>query len=516
MYDVPEGYKDMVTSPDRQVDIYMSMGFYIDNTAADDITGISGGDGLPFSNTAQLTNAVYSVDEGLATFEGDGIPTAESAGMKAPPLQMDPTVQAGLWSSAVSDASGNIDYTVIIALSGVHSSALTLYTSGAEIVAGTATFDDGETTHTAQLTRDEGNGNAAVLERFSFSTITVHITKISEAYEHIKLAEIEFGNSKTIGLEQLAGEINYIEEIDPLQIGLPMNELDFDLLNINGDYDQDNPNSKYSRLEIGNPIALSMTVSEGGTRTTVPIGTFVIGEKHATDLRMSVVAYDTRFLLTQIYTPWSISTSEDLGTAISTLLAGLDIACSVDPAVNQIYPAEAHTFSADSAILDDIQAIAQAYGLAILPGRDGQLMIKADFPSDDYGAIPVDTMISWPLASQMKRYNFIDVGYGQGQHYTRDLRDSANTARQVLSIYNPLIISETMAQAAADRIEARIYAVAMRMEWMGDPALTIYDTTGVYSRWTQGGTPAQYKPIKRSMRYNGMLSEETTFVKGPL
>jgi len=514
MYSAPAGYSDIQEYPFRSEGVYMSMGVYIDNTAADDITAITA-DKLPMSNVAQLTNAIYQLADGLATYEAEGIPTGLSAGMQAPPIALSDAQEYGLWSEDISDGNGDIDFSFTIRLSASHTSALTIYTSGPNITEGTVLFSvgDGEP---VEESLDPHTGYATASGSFTFDTITVNITGIDAPYCHVRVAEIEFGDSVTIGMDQLANQVTFIDEIDPLQIGLPMQELDFDLINISGDYDEDKPNSLYSRLAIGNPINLSYTLAKGRDRVTIPMGRFVIGERGSKNNCVSVTAYDVRWRLLNMYNSWSIDPSIDLATSINAILTALDVAHTIDAGVSEIYPMAAYTFSTDTSVLDDLHRIAQAYGLTILPDRGGTVVISQDFVTEDYGDLPVQNQISWPEASQLNKYNAIDVIYGtEGNldHYFLAQPLPAYTARSVITINNRLVVTLAQAQAIANRIMSRLYAKAIKVKWLADPALDLYDQVGVFSQWTQGETAEVFKAIKREITYNGILTEETTFVR---
>ena len=87
MLSMPSEYLDAIRASTRQIDAYLAVGINIDQTAADDITSITVTDSLPMSNKGQLTDAIYIIQDGLATFERYGITTAISAGMVAPPLK---------------------------------------------------------------------------------------------------------------------------------------------------------------------------------------------------------------------------------------------------------------------------------------------------------------------------------------------------------------------------------------------------------------------------------------------
>ena len=509
MYYAPTGYDDAVSNEYRVETIVMSLGLYIDNTTADDLSDVDGSS-LPMSNDFQLVDSRYDLDDNLATYEADGIPTAINAGMIVPPLESDSRVNTGWWSSALSDADGNISFSAEVTFSASHTSALTIYTAGPNILAGTVVFSDNGTEEEVEL--DCHQGYAVASGNFTYDSFTINITEIDAPYKHIRITEFEFGDSVTISPAKLANEITFIDEIDPLQQGMPLRELDFDLINVNGDYDEDNPNGRYDRLAIGNPITLSYVIMSSARQYTIPMGRFILAEKGTNGNCMSVVAYDTRWFLAQMYNPWNLSTGEDLGTTLNRLLDSVEVAHQIDASVYSVYPTINATFTNETSLLDDLQIVAQAYGLTILPSRAGTVLINTDFPSDDYGNVPPNIQFSWPESSQATRYNYIDIAYGTGQHYTRDLRTSENTARVVLSVNNPLITTENDAETVCNRIVSRIFSKVVKVKWASDPALDLYDEVGVFSRWTLNQTPAVYRPVKREITFNGMLKEETTFI----
>jgi len=510
MYSAPSGYEDAAKSIDRAETLYMSMGADIDNTAADDLDGFAGSS-LPMSNTAQLADAVYQIDSNLATYEGDGIPTAANAAAMVPPTAPAASIRSGWWSDTISDADGLITAVLTMSLTAAHTSALTIYTDGPNILAGTATFHlDGEDDVEVELECHQGY--AVAKGSNTYDSITLAIAQLDQPYRHLRIVEFEFGDSITISTQSLAHEVTYIDEVDPLGQGMPMRELDFDLINVNGEYDEDNPDSRFERLAIGNPINLSYTIFGGGRQYTVPMGRFVLAEKRPNGNCLTVVAYDTRWYLSQTYDAWGISASEDLGTTLDRLLTSVEIAHEIDPDVFLIYPVADHTFSTDTAVLDDIQAVCQAYGLVCVPDRYGSIMILTDHPSDDYGLLRPDMQFSWPESSQMNRYNYIDVYYNGG-HYVRDLRDNPNTTRTVITVSNSLIVTEAQAISVCNRIAAHIWTRAVTVQWTSDPALDLYDDVDIYSRWTLNGEAATFRPVKREITFNGMLKEESTFIQ---
>ena len=82
MLSMPSEYLDAMRASTRQIDAYLAVGINIDQTAADDITSVTVTDSLPMSNKGQLTDAIYTLTDGLATFERYGIKSAISAALK--------------------------------------------------------------------------------------------------------------------------------------------------------------------------------------------------------------------------------------------------------------------------------------------------------------------------------------------------------------------------------------------------------------------------------------------------
>ena len=512
MYSDDPEYRTDIEADGRSISVFMSLGVDIDNTASDDISSVSV-EALPLSNAELLTDANYELTRELATFEGYGIPTAPSASMIAPPLQaQDYPPETGVWSADISDGAGNIEFEMTISLSHAHTSALTIYTEGPDILAGTVTFRNGNDEDTVELTTR--TGSAVASGAHTYDSVTIHVTKITETYRHLRVVEVEFGDSITLATNKLGGEVVYIDEIDTLQVGMPLSELDLELINVLGDYDVDKPDTLYAQLAIGNPINLSFTVN-GSTRRTVPVAHLFIGQKNSNGDRLMVTAYDVRWNLGRSYKVWSINPSKDLGSTLAELFVAHGLGYVIDPAVNEMYPEGAHTFSDESTVLDDLQKLAQAYGLVIRPSRMGNIVVSTAWDSDSYGTIPVRNMYSWPSSNQYNRYNVIDIRYGSDGNYGRYVQDfsEVGTVKNILAINSDLILTEQMAIDVYTRIRAQIYGSASDVEWRGDPAMDLTDMVGVHSRWTQEGTAQTFRATKREIRYDGAYREITTFIR---
>lgn len=509
MQTMSSGYKDAVSASDRVVDVFISIGSGIDNTAADDITSVSGSF-LPMSNTAQIVDAVYYITSGLATFEGDGIPTSPDAGIVAPPMKGIPyPPESGIWSAAISGADGTIEFEFTIALSKAHTSALRIYTDGPGVISATAEFDNGGT-KTSKAFRCT-SGYIEVADVMTYTAVKVAITEISEPYRHARIVECEFGASTTLSKSELGGEVVTIRESDPTEQTAPMDELDLSLVNVSGDFDSDKPSGRLDELKIGYPISLSFTVNgSDGRRWTVPCGRYYIAERNASDVRIDLVAFDARHLLSSLYTAWEIPADQSLGKTLDDLMTGYDVPHIVDASLYEVMPDAGYAFDDETALTDDLLMIQQAYGIYIIPDRLGSLKVTTQWPGGAYGSVPVASIYSWPTPQQTDRYNIVQVGYRvtEGQsvktYYVQtDLRSDASESKSILQIgSNPLITTEARATEVMQRIVSRMTSDETETEWRGDPAMDLGDSVQMPGRWTQDA-PLAYSIRRIEETYDG-------------
>lgn len=506
MYSMPQAYKDGIQDADRIVQVSMSIGIGIDQTAVDDLTGISG-DFLPMSNTIQTIDMIYDATEGMATFEGDGIKTSADSGMVAPPLgAMRYPPEIGVWTSGISDGEGNIDETIVLSLSAPHTSALKIYTDGPSVVQATASFSLDGTVETVNC--DCIAGSFGTTEIKTYDTITINVSKIDRPYCHVRVIEVEFGSSVTFSSSAIAGEITNICELDPTESTIPMNELDFSLINVQGDFDTDNPVTRLDEVRVGYPIILTYMLNGSTTRFTVPGGRYYIGKLMSLDTRISVTAFDARWILSQSYITWGISTEQSFGLTLDNLLRDLDVPHSIDADLMDMYPTEDYTFDDSTSVLDDLLDIQQAYAIYLVPSRDETLHITTMWPSGDAGAINPGAIYSWPAPMQSTRYNYISVAYGEvnnTQYVTLDMRADAGEPKSILNIAgNPLILTADRATTVVNRLASRLSSTEIESEWMGDPAMEVGDSVDIPGRWTQD-SPMKYTITYTENTFDGAL-----------
>lgn len=507
---MPAGYAEAVASPSRTVSIYLSLGTDIDTTAADDIVSVTGGF-LPMSNTAQATDAIYEIHSGLATFEGDGIPTAVSNGLIAPPISaMDYPPEVGLWSDVISDADGSISWSFSIVLSSIHTSAFRLYTDGPSITSASCTFSDGTSTETVEMECTTEHATAS--GSHTYDSITVTIMGISEAYRHVRIVECEFGASRSIAGSETAGETVLIDELDPTEQTMPVRELDFSLINVDGTYDPDNPDSHLPDLGIGYPINLSYTVRSGSSAYTVPMGRFVIGERQAEDTTVRISAFDARYKLSDVYASWAIQTGISFGLTLDDLLGAYDVPHSIDEDLFELDPDDAHTFDDTTSLLEDLLKVQQAYGIFFIPDRDGTVHVTGTWPAGTALAVPLDGIYAWPAARQTTRYNYVSVAYipeDTTLYAEHDMRTDPSETKTVLQISNnPLIRTKARAETVLNRIVARLKLDTIEVDWIGDPAIDVGDSIAIPGKWSQT-SPVDYIVGYRELTFDSGLRDVT-------
>lgn len=512
-YDAPTGYAEALSSDDSDIDFFVSVGVNIDATAADDITSVTG-DFLEMTNTAQIVDANYSMTEWMATFEADGIPSSPSARMLAPPITaVSYPPEVSIWSSSISDQDGNIDWTFRVDLSQAHTSAITVYTYDSNILEAEISYYLSGALVGSKPCEAE-SGRVKVTDAMEYDRIDVHVTKLERPFHHVKIAEMEFGASIAYHKKNLTGTLSVIQESDPLMISMPLYELDFNIMNVLGEFDPDNPSGVFNTLQIDYPVEVAFTVYNGDKSYTIPMGRFVIAERVADNTTLKISAYDSRVTLRDNFTSLSLSSSESLGDTIVGLFADLHIPYEIDDTLFTMYPDSDHTFDENSDLLTCMLYIEQYYGIMLVPQRNGTLYVTATRPQDTYGMLDPVRMLTYPLPSSFRAYNYISVSYTEGnttKTYIADLRTGASQAKAQLGISNPLVKSLAKAQELAQKVISRIYRAQVETEFRSDPTIDIGDEVTLEGKWSSDGTA--YRVIYQETRYDGDLISKMKTVK---
>lgn len=511
VYTMPEGYKEAIKADTRDLDVFISVGANIDTTAADDITAVEGRF-LPMTNTAQIVDANYLMTEWLATFEGDGIKSSADYGNIAPPIQASAyPPEVGIWSEDISDKDGNINWTLTVSLSAVHTSAMTFYTYASDILEATVQFWVGDELK-GEVDMQPYPGYISESKAFDYDRVVLHVTKLAKPFTHVKLVEMEFGASVAFNKKTLTGTVSLTQEVDMSMQAIPLYELDFELLNVLGEYDPDNPDGAFEALRVNYPVEYSISITKDGKQYTVPCGRFIVAEKVASDTTLRVTAYDPRVVFRENYTELSLTTSQSFGDLFTALFADLHIPYEIDDDLFQMNPDQDITFDSNQYdLLTCMLFIQQYFGIWLVPKRNGNLLVTTRIPAGDYGLFPPELMYSFPLPGSFQTYNLVQVAYGPPEatkQYVLDMRTDPSQAKAQVAVMNPLIKTEQKAQELAQKIVQGLIKAQVDVECRADPTIDMMDTVVLEGKWSSGrGT--SYKVMYQELNYDGALT--TTF-----
>lgn len=515
MYSAPDSYYDDLTAMERRITVQIAMGANIDQTAADDVTAIEGSF-LEMSNPQQVIDSNYIITSGLATFEGAGIPSASSAGMVAPPIEATAyPPEAGIWSDAISGADGTIEWEFTIRLSKVHESAFSVYTQDVHIARGRIRYYSGDAL-TRDVTLESTSAVFADTEGAEYDRITVTVLELTAPYSHVRIAEVEFGASVTLSNQVLGETVTLITEYDHTGQSIPLSEVQFSLLNVEGEYDADNPDTLLDTIPLWTPLDLSFTQIVGDRQTTIPMGTFYITDRAGSDVLLDVTAQDSRAILQNIMRAITVSPEQSIGTMYEALLTDLQIPYQIDDAAYDVYPDNAVNLAergTDVDLLTQVRYIAEYYGVDLIPGRDGYLHVTVGDQGDTARGMAADLLMAYPAAASSQTYNYIEVQYGAAdsmQTYSLDLRTNESEVRSALSISNPLILDEANARRIAEALAPRVGVSLYQAEAIADATLEPRDSVPIEGRWSRDA-PMSYRLTSIEYTFDGSL---TMTVKG--
>lgn len=506
MYNAPDKYYEDLSALERTISVKMSRGVGIDQTAVDDLEGIEG-DYLEMTNTTQAVDSNYIITSGLATFEGPGIPSAVSAAMIAPPITaVNYPPETGIWSDIISDADGTMEWDMEVKLSQAHTSAFSIYTQDVHITKARIRYYLSDT-----LVRDATiESSSSTFEDTIITTydrILITVLEVSATYSHLRIAEIEFGASVTLSNEDLGSTLTLIMEYDMLEQSTPLSELQFSLMNVEGEYDPDNPDTLLDSIPLWTPITLAFIQEVEGEQITIPMGTYYITDREASDTALAVTAQDARAILQNTIRSMTLSTTTSIGSMYEALLTDLQIPYVIDDDLYSLYPDNDVTIDdQDTDLLTIVGYIRQYYGVRLDPHRDGYLHATLD-DGDEANTIHVDLVLSYPGATSTQIYNWIDVQYGtsgSSSTYSLDLRTDSSEVRSALTISNPLILDETNAERIARELAPLVGLQQYQAEAIADASLEPRDTAPIAGRWS-AEDPMPYKLTSLEYTFDGSL-----------
>lgn len=505
----------VLNSPSRELTLYCAAGVGIDQTSADDLS-LDLSDIASFANTAQVTNAVYNVDN-IAVFEGDGFSVAsDSVVYCASMVSTDSHPQTGIYLDGISDANGNISDTLTLTFANSHTSALTLYFDGNNVPSaftityykeGTAVKSHSATANTS-ATYIVGDDDPLIV---TYNEIIITFAKVAKPYTHVRIAEIEFGASYTVGSEYVANGTSILYSYDPLGLTSSPHELDLSYINIGGTFDEDSPTGAYSAFSRENPIIAAITAKAtiNGTpmQVSVPLGRFYIIDRYVTGSTFNVTAQDARSLMQNVSPSVTFPTSEGVIATLQSTASAYGISIVLGVGATDTAPATAVSFTGDYDLLTIAQYAVQylvstGQDVTLDVGRNGSVTVRS-IVSDTYGGISAAVEYEYPYVDTYDSYNVVSVRYGDNAYIT-----TANTSGmpdERILVDNPFIRSSTLAQTLADRIKSRMMTSCRTVTMVGDPRMEVSDIVQMQSRYTPIGSAEEMVVTEIEMEYSGGL-----------
>jgi len=315
-----------------------------------------------------------------------------------------------------------------------------------------------------------------------YDRITVEVLRWCLPFRRARIEGIVLGIIKILRGTDIMG-FSHDLFVDPMSAELPKAEISFQLRNLNGEYNLDNPKGSFKYLTERQMITARYGYMIDGSVEWIRAGTFFTSEWDAPQngITMTITARDALEYMSDNYTGPATGSLLDIATAALTQ-AGLptmddgSVRWTLDPELANIQaPADVDLSKTSIAVV--LQYVANAGCDVFYQDREGRIHIEplAEETSD----YPIDRFVSFSNSeiSLTKQLKAVDVNNGQ---YI--LQVSATGETQAVS--NPLISAERAPVVAA---WARDYLLNRRVltgEYRADPSLDPLDRAIVQNQYS--------------------------------
>lgn len=314
---------------------------------------------------------------------------------------------------------------------------------------------------TTQISSYTITGNTDISTVFSgdlqgYNKITIEILKWSKPYRRARIENILIGIETTFTKSDFF-QYTHSMFVDPLSASLPKTEIVFEIKNLNGEYNPDNPQGAYKYLIDRQRVTARYGYKLDGTVEWIKGGTFYLSEWDCPQngITATFTARDALEYMNELYTGPSSGTLMQIALSAlqqAELPAGAD---GEDPWIldNSLSNISA-AFGADlskNTIAEVLQYVANAGCCVFYQDRDGKLRIgplpsgATDYRIDRFNSYE-NSEIS--LTKQLKAVNVND-----GQSVL-----SVGTVGEIQPVYNPLVSegrAQTVAQWVANYLKER-------------------------------------------------------------
>lgn len=307
----------------------------------------------------------------------------------------------------------------------------------------------------------------------NYDKIEVVVDKWCLPSRRARIEKLIIGIEKTYGKSELI-RYEHTMSVDPLSAALPKSEITFEIVNLNGEYNPDNPRGAEKYLMERQMVTARYGYKLNGAIEWIPAGTFFMSEWETPQngITATFTARDSLEYMSDKYTgPVSGTLMEIAQSALQQaslpkMNDGSD-RWSIDPSLTGItVPADLDM--SENSIMDVLQYVANAACCVFYQDRTGRLYIKPLHSGNtDY---LIDQFVSYSNSeiSLTKQLKAVDVNSGK---YILTVGEVGETQK----IDNPLITddrAETVAAWAAEYLKNR---KLLNGNFRADPRLDALD-----------------------------------------
>ena len=342
----------------------------------------------------------------------------------------------------------------------------------------------------------------------NFKKIQIIISKWSVAYRRARIAEVDAGVVIIYENDSLV-RMNLSEELDPIGSTIVIPEFEFTINNINQEFDIMNPAGIYSSLQQRQRIQPEIGLVFADHTEWVPLGLFYLIEWRS-DVGTLSATFRGRSKLDLLDLTYFEQTTPQSSYNLSMMAAAVLSAAGVsgyyiDPLLATI---STTGLVSKTTCREVLQMIAIAGQATIRISRDDVLKIESTRGTTALDAVTFAQLHEEPRIDLGKQVQSVSVNYFtslSGSAGASTVTDSSVSNGEVITLdSNTLINTSVQALAVATcikniRSERRMF----RVNWIGNPALEIYDYITLQTRFVSS---LGVRTTKNELHYEGFLS----------
>lgn len=307
----------------------------------------------------------------------------------------------------------------------------------------------------------------------NYNKITVEVLKWSLPYRRARIESILIGIEKTYTKSDL---MSFSHEIsaDPLSASLPKSEIVFELKNLNGEYNPDNPSGAEKYLMERQEITARYGYKLNGEIEWIKAGTFFMSEWDTPQngITATFTARDMLEYMSDTYTGVQTGTLMSIATAAFNqaelpLLADGSVRWILDQSLSSIAtPAEVDL--KDPSIMEVLQYVANAACCVLYQDRQGILHIEPLQTGHTDYSIDQDNSYSNSEISLSKQLKAVNINNGQYELAVGAIGETQKVSNPLISASRARVVAQWIADYLKNRRE-------LSGEYRADPRLDALD-----------------------------------------